>query len=179
MSFNEIVLPQTKPETEWILGKPVRKVSPFRTHARLQGALLYALAPWAEGRGEVAPEWRFRIAPPGEARRPLVPDLAYVRNERLRELSDAEIEAPPLAPDVAIEILSPGDNPAHVVHKIGVYLAAGSLLVIVVDPKDRSVTLHDPEGSRVLRGGDGIAHDAMPGFALPLPALFAALERPR
>ncbi len=36
MSIHEIVLPETKPETEWILGRAVRKVSPFRTHALLQ-----------------------------------------------------------------------------------------------------------------------------------------------
>jgi hypothetical protein len=37
MSIHEIVLPETKPETAWILGRAVRKVSPFRTHALLQG----------------------------------------------------------------------------------------------------------------------------------------------
>ncbi|MFY9630380.1 MAG: Uma2 family endonuclease, partial [Candidatus Cybelea sp.] len=73
---------------------------------------------------EVGPEWRFRIAPPGEVRRPLVPDVAYVSNERLRPLNDEEVETPPLAPDVAVEILSPGDRRADLEDKIGVYLRA-------------------------------------------------------
>jgi hypothetical protein len=76
MSLHEIVLPETEPETEWILGRAVQKVSPFRTHARLQLTLGAALLAWAEGRGEVGSEWRFRVAPPGEVRRPLVPDVA-------------------------------------------------------------------------------------------------------
>lgn len=179
MHAEEIVLPDTEPETEWILGRPVQKMSPFRDHARLQSAFGYALWPWAEGRGEVGTEWRFRIAPPGEVRRPLVPDLAYVSNARLAGLEGADLQAPPLAPDVAIEILSPSRVQRHVEHKIAVYLAAGSALVIVVDARDRTVHLHDPRGVRVLRGDDTIAHPALPGFALALPVLFAALDRVR
>ena len=52
MSLHEIVLPETKPETEWILGHAVQKVSPFRKHARLQLTFGAALLAWAEGRGE-------------------------------------------------------------------------------------------------------------------------------
>ncbi len=179
MHTEEIVLPDTEPETEWILGRPVQKMSPFRDHGRLQAALSYALWPWAAGRGEIAPEWRFRVAPPGEVRRPLVPDLAYVSNPRLAGLEGMDLQAPPLAPDVAIEILSPSRVKRHVEHKIGVYLAAGSLLVIVIDARDRSVRLHGARGVQVLRGNDVIAHDALPGFALALPTLFAALDRKR
>jgi Uma2 family endonuclease len=179
MSIHEIVLPQTKPETEWILGRPVQKVSPFRIHARLQARLAAALWPWAEGRGEVGSEWRFRVAPPGEIRRPLVPDLAYVSYERLQGLEGHDLELPPFAPDVAFEILSPDDVARHVAHKIAVYLAAGAALVVVVEPRDRTVQLHDGLGERVLRGDDVLAHPALPGFALPLPALFAAADPPR
>ena len=69
MSIHEIVLPETKPETEWVRGRALQKVSPKRDHSRLQGALTIALTRWATGRGEVGPEWRFRVAPPGEVRR--------------------------------------------------------------------------------------------------------------
>lgn len=179
MSIHEIVLPETKPETEWILGRAIQKVSPFRTHARLQLAFGTALWPWAEGRGEVGSEWRFRIAPPNEIRRPLVPDLAYVANERLAHLEGRELELPAFAPDVAIEILSPGNVPKRMAHKVAVYLAAGSLLVIVVDPSDRSVRLHDAGRVHVLRGDDAIEHAALPGFRLALPALFSAMDKHR
>lgn len=179
MSIHEIVLPETKPETEWILGRAVQKVSPRRTHAKLQTMLGAKLMHWAEGRGEVGTEWRFRIAPPGEIRRPLVPDVAYVSNERLRGLDDTDVELPPFAPDVAIEILSPGDRSRYVEHKIGVYLAGGSSLVIVIDPAEGRATLHDAGGVRRLGAGEVLAHPALPGFALPLAELFAAADRPR
>ena len=179
MSLHEIVLPKTKPETEWILGHAVQKVSPFRTHARLQLTLGAALLAWADGRGEVGSEWRFRVAPPGEVRRPLVPDLAYVSNARLIGLRGRDLEVPPFAPDVAIEVLSPDDVLQHVAHKISVYLASGSELVIVVDPHDRSVRLHDRNGVRVLHGDEVLQHGALPGFALALPALFRVIDPPR
>lgn len=179
MSLHEIVLPDTEPETEWILGRAVQKVSPTWSHGRLQAAFTIALGPWAEGRGQLATEWRFRPAPPNEIRRPLVPDISYVSNERFSDLEEGlDSDAPPFSPDVAIEILSPGDGKRRLDHKIRVYLASGAELVIVVDPRDRSVRLHDVRGVRVLRGDDVIVHPAMPDFALSLPKLFSALDRP-
>jgi Uma2 family endonuclease len=177
MPIHEIVLPETKPETEWVRGRPLQKVSPQRTHSLLQGALTTELRRWAEGRGEVGPEWRFRIAPPGEVRRPLVPDVAYVSHERLRPLSDTEIELPPLAPDVAVEILSPDDRRIDVDDKNAVYLRAGSSLVIVADPQRRMVELHDRMGTRHLDENGVIEHSALPGFAYPVRNLFAVLRR--
>jgi Uma2 family endonuclease len=102
-----------------------------------------------------------------------------VSNARLIGLSGRELELPPFAPDVAIEVLSPDDVLQHVAHKISVYLASGSELVIVVDPHDRSVRLHDRDGVRVLHGDDVLQHDALPGFALALPTLFRAIDPPR
>jgi Uma2 family endonuclease len=177
MSIQEIVLPETKPETEWVRGRALQKVSPQRTHSRLQGALTMRLDRWAAGRGEVGPEWRFRVAPAGEVRRPLVPDVAYVSNERLRPLSDKELEIPPLAPDVAVEVLSPDDCRADVDDKIAVYLRAGSSLVIVVDPQQRAVELHDRAETARLDETGTIAHWALPDFLYPLRELFAVLQR--
>lgn len=177
MGIHEIVLPETEPETEWVLGRPLQKMSPQRTHALLQLAFASRLDQWAAGRGNTGTEWRFRIAPPGEVRRPLVPDVAYVSNERLRPLSDEEVETPPIAPDVAVEILSPADRRADLEDKIGVYLRAGSSLVIVVDPQRRAVGLHDPIATTILAENDVIAHDALPAFAYPVRDLFSVLRR--
>jgi Uma2 family endonuclease len=174
---HEIVLPNTKPETEWVRGRALQKMSPQRTHSRLQGALSIRLDRWASGRGEVGPEWRFRVAPPGEIRRPLVPDVAYVSNERLRPLSDADLEVPPLAPDVAVEILSPDDRRIDIDDKIDTYLRAGSSLVVVVDPAALVVELHDPSDVRRLGEGATIEHGALPGFSYPVAELFAVLRR--
>jgi Uma2 family endonuclease len=178
MAQREIVLPETKPQTEWVRGRPLQKVSPQRTHSMLQGALTSELRHWAAGRGDAGPEWHFRVAPPGEVRRPLVPDVAYVSKERLRSLGDKELEQPPISPDVAVEILSPEDRRADIDDKIVVYLRAGSSLVVVVDPQQRVVELHDrAEIKRVDETGT-LEHWALPGFSYSVRKLFAALRRP-
>jgi Uma2 family endonuclease len=178
MVHHEIVLPYTEPESEWVRGRALQKVSPKRTHSFLQGALTIELTRWALGRGRVGPEWRFRVAPPGEVRRPLAPDIAYVSNDRLRALSDEELEVPPFAPDVAVEILSPDDRRADVDDKVDTYLRAGSSLVIVVDPQERVVELHDPLATAHLDDGAAIEHAALPGFHYAVRDLFAVLRRP-
>lgn len=130
----EIVLPEAKPALEWILGRAVQKVSPKRRHSMLQGWWTERLRCWANGRGEAGPEWRFRVAPPGEEIRPLVPDVAYLSYERMGSAGEDDLEAPQMAPNVVVEVLSPDDKAEHVRHKVGVYLAAGADAVIVVDP---------------------------------------------
>jgi Uma2 family endonuclease len=178
MVHHEIVLPDTEPETEWVRGRALQKVSPKRTHSFLQGALTIELTHWAAGRGGVGPEWRFSVAPPGEVCRPLVPDIAYVSNDRLRTVNDDELEAPPFAPDVAVEILSSDDRRIDVDDKIGTYLRAGSLLVIVVDPQERVVELDDSLATARLDEAAAIEHAALPGFRYPVRDLFAVLRRP-
>ena len=178
MSMQEIVLPETEPETEWVRGRALQKVSPTRTHARLQLFLGSALASWAGSRGEVGTEWRCRVAPPGEAVRPLVPDISFIAIERLRELGGRELEVPQLAPDVVAEILSPDDRREDLDDKLATYLAAGCSLAIVVDPRTRTVELHDRAGRLDLHEGDVVCHPALPGFELGISELFAVTDPP-
>ena len=180
MSIHEIVLPETKPETEWINGRARQKVSPTFRRGALQTQLSMALWLWAEAgaRGRVATEWRFRVAPPGAVVRPLVPDVAYLSYADLAANAPGDVVEVPLgAPTVAIEILSRDDRRADVDHKIATYLASGTSAVIVVDPKRATIVLHDRDGVRVLRGGDTLTHPALPGFALDVAALFARAKR--
>jgi Uma2 family endonuclease len=172
MQSDEIVLPESEPESEWVRGRALQKVSPKRDHGRVQAELVAAFVSWARGRGEVATEWRFRVQPPGEVRRPLVPDVSYVTLDRLRGLTHEEIQLPALAPNVAIEILSPGDDPRDVASKIDVYLRSGAELVIVVDPKTRTMALHDG-ALTALRAGDVLRHRALPDFSLDVGELFS------
>jgi Uma2 family endonuclease len=179
MEASEIVLPETKPETEWVRGRALQKMSPTRSHSRLQTDFVLALRRWGDDRGEVGTEWRFRIAPDGEVRRPLVPDVSFTYEERLRGLSDEELEVPPFAPDVAIEILSPGDRPKDVASKVDVYLRGGGRLVLVVDPKRRTIRAIDAAGERIFAGDETFEHLVLPGFTFVVEPFFEeALRRP-
>lgn len=176
-AVHEIVLPETKPETEWLRGRPVRKVSPKRRHALLQGAVYQVLRAWARGKGEVGPEWRFRLTPPGEYTRPLVPDVAYVSYERLRGLSGRDLETPPFAPDIVVEILSPDDRAADVQHKREIYLATGAGLLLIVDPDARSIEALE-DGAQVTLTSGAYESRRFAGLRIAPAELFAELDIP-
>jgi Uma2 family endonuclease len=178
---SEIVLPETKPETEWLRGRAVQKLSPFRTHACLQSWWLHRLGAWAQGRGEVLPEWRFRVAPAGEPIRPLVPDVSYLSYERMGNLTADELEAPLVPPNAAIEICSPGQNRLDLADKVATLVRAGTDVVVVVDPRKRTVTVTDRAAARTFAEDDTFEHAALPGFRFAIREMFSALEirRPR
>ena len=176
MSIHEIVLPETKPETEWVRGRALQKVSPTYDHGTLQKLLLFAFDGWAQrgSHGRVASEWRFRVAPPGAVVRPLVPDVAYLGYDRLPvDAMRADVQVPLGAPTVAVEILSPYDRRADVQDKIATYLAAGTSAVVTVDPHRETMTVHDADGVRIFGPGDSLVHPSLPGFSLHVAQLFA------
>jgi Uma2 family endonuclease len=175
----EMVVPEGKPAYEWILGRPVQKVSPRRRHALLQATFVLLFSTWAKGRGEIGTEWRFRLEPPGEDIRPLVPDVAFLSYDRMGDRSDADLEAPLLAPNAAVEVRSPDDRQAHIDHKIDVYLAAGTDVVILVDPLARTIDAVDRTGRSRFQEGDVFAHAALPGLTFAIDDAFAVLDRPR
>ncbi len=71
-----------------------------------------------------------------------------------------------LAPDLAIEVISPGDRPRHVLDKVGEFLAAGVRLVWVVDPRTRRATVHRSltEVRTITEGEFLDGEDVVPGF---------------
>jgi Uma2 family endonuclease len=170
------ILDARKPYLELISGRKVRKVSGRMRHSRLQLEFAVRLHDWAADKGVVGIEWRFWLIPAGEERTSLVPDVAYLSNERFNRLEGDAREMPPFAPDIVVEIRSPGDRASNVQRKIELYLAHGSALVIDVDPLTRTIALHDTSTMRVLREGDRFEHAAAPGLTFDVRALFASVE---
>ena len=176
-TLREITLPETKPAMEWVDGRAVQKVSPTRKHSLLQSSFLRCLYDWKTGRGEVGAEWRFRLTPPGERTRPLVPDVAYISYESLDPLTPAERETPPVAPDIVVEILSPADSSRDIDAKRGVYLSCGVQLVLIVDPEKRSVEAFDRDGNHDTIGAvDAYVPPSFPSLVFPLRAMFDELN---
>jgi Uma2 family endonuclease len=173
----EIILPEEKPALEWILGRAVPKMSPRTRHSLLQRALSGALYDWSAGRYLVGTEWRFRLAPAGEIRRPLVPDIAVVPRDGLRGLEGRDFDSPPFGPLIAVEILSPGERPDYIAHKREVYFACGTLLMLIVDPLAQTVEAWEHTGaiSRFERA-DTLTSAAIPDLRIALPTLFAELD---
>ncbi|MGH7589063.1 MAG: Uma2 family endonuclease [Gemmatimonadota bacterium] len=99
------------------------------------------------------------------------PDVAFVTRERLTFDPDGFA---PLAPDLAVEIVSPSNTVSEIHHKVMDYLDAGTRLVWVVEPRTRSVTAYRSlKQIRLLTGDDEIdGADVLPGLRLKVSELF-------
>lgn len=99
-----------------------------------------------------AAETGFQIARDPDTVR--APDAAFVSTQRLAcvEATSAYLE---LAPDLVVEVVSPNDVFSDVEDKVSQWLAAGSKIVLVANPKDASLRIYrSPEKIAILRLGD-------------------------
>jgi Uma2 family endonuclease len=136
-----------KPYVEQIYEQRESKVSPKWRHGRAQIRVGAALDRWAVERGEVGTELRCYLVIDEERPSSLVPDVAYYSFDRLPiDLPDDVRERPRIAPDIAVEIISPDDRPRMLARKVELYLRHGSIVVIVVDPIGRTVAFHQRAG---------------------------------
>jgi Uma2 family endonuclease len=170
-----VPIPAAKPAIELIDGRLVQKMSPKARHQELEVRWTLALRAWSGGRGRALPEWRYQFTAPGHTFGSLVPDVAFLSREGLDELGPAASEAPSRAPDIAVEILSPHDSRRELNWKVGAYLAAGTRVVFVLDPRKRTVIAHSRDGVTTFGPGDVVTHPSMPGFAYPIDEMFEGL----
>ncbi|HEX8000976.1 MAG TPA: Uma2 family endonuclease [Pyrinomonadaceae bacterium] len=102
------------------------------------------------------------------------PDIAFIRQERI-----AEVGSTPGywigAPDLAVEVTSPGDTVSEVEEKVTEWLKAGAKMVWVVSPKLKTVTVYRSLTNIVtmtekdtLDGGE-----VVPGFQISVAEIFA------
>jgi Uma2 family endonuclease len=102
------------------------------------------------------------------------PDVSYLRPGRLPESGPPRtfLEGPP---DLAVEILSPGDRPTAVADKLRDYLDAGTPLVWILDCAARTVAVHTGTGPPTVLGPDDILDggDVLPGFTVRVGEIFA------
>lgn len=121
--------------------------------------------------GEVfAAETGFRIATNPDTVR--APDVAFVSRARIEQ-----IELPkgywPGAPDLAIEVVSPSDSYEAVEEKVLDWLAAGTQMVVVLNPAKRTASVHRGAQAQLLTEHDTLSGgDVVPGWSVPVRDLF-------
>lgn len=117
-------------------------------------------------------ETGFKIASDPDTVR--APDLAFVRHDRIPE-SGIPKEFWPGAPDLAAEVISPSDTYTEVEEKVIDWLNAGTRLVLVVNPRTRTVTVYSShtEVTRLTESDLLTGGEIVPGFACRVSELFA------
>jgi len=116
-------------------------------------------------------ETGFKIASDPDTVR--APDLAFVSRERIPE-GDAPKKFLPFAPDLAVEVLSPGDTFSEVEEKVEDWLDAGARAVWIVDPKRRGVVVYRSmtDVTRLSEGDELEGGDVVPGFRCKVAEIF-------
>ena len=157
--------------TELSRGMVVREPQPGAIHGRVTNRLAHALTSFVIGHdlGEITNQTGFLIMRNPDCVRG--PDVAFIRRERVP--ADPPRSFWPLAPDLAIEVASPGNTLAELQQKVIEYFEAGTQEVWVIEPKTRTAMIyHSMNDISVLGANDSLTGgDLLPGFSIAMEEL--------
>lgn len=172
-----LALPEEKPALEIEPdGVVSQKVSPKGRHSTLQVHFLELINGYAQTRhiGRAFSELRTIFG--GAA---YVPDVSVYRWERIpRDASGRVADDFTEPPDIAIEIISPGQGVNALIRRSVWYVENGVRVALVVDPEDESVLIfRSAQQVQVARGHNPIELlDVLPDFQFTASNIFAALR---
>jgi Uma2 family endonuclease len=158
-----------------LLKGELRKMSPAGSeHGAIIARLTVALGHYVEENdlGEVfGAETGFKLASNPDT--VLGPDVAFVSNEQIPP-TGIPVKFWPGAPALAVEGISPGNTRREIEEKIEEYLASGVLLVWIISPKHRTVTVHKANVEPVvLMESDTLdGENVVSGFQCSIARLF-------
>jgi Uma2 family endonuclease len=130
---------------------------------------------WAErtGLGRSFVEATYQCFPhaPALVRRP---DVSFIARDRLAAYRWGQGHFT-IAPDLAVEVVSPNDEVYELDRKINDYFRAGVRRVWVINPEQQTLRIHRAPGDLSELVGDAELSDdqLLPGFRCALTALFA------
>ena len=167
-------LPDDGLRYEIVDGMLFAEPSPRRAHQNAVGNLFVILHAHvrAQGLGEVY------VAPFDvilDPRTTVVPDLVFVVRDRLEIVAERGVEG---APDLLVEVLSPGTARRDRVRKLNAYARYGVRHYWLLDPEAKTVEAFElvEDAYRLaaaVGGDDEFRPGAFPGLAISLPILFA------
>lgn len=167
---------------ELIRGKIFRQAAAPRViHQRISGKIFNKLYNFLEGKSCEVFSAPFDVRLPVASKRN--EDIDTVVQPDLCVVCDAEKvdERGCLgAPDLIIEILSPGNNKKDIKLKYEVYEASGVTEYWVIHPDERTLLIYTMyvgkyRSSRLFTLGDRVSSQAVPGFELELDDVFGEL----
>ena len=110
------------------------------------------------------------------------PDVSFIRWERF---PDGRLPADRIwtvAPDLAVEVLSPGNTVAEMERKVADYLGAGTRLVWIIEPISRTAVVHAANdfgvATQTFAGPEGVLDggEVLPKFRLELSRVFRGVN---
>ncbi len=153
-------------------GKVVFKMPSF-AHAVIQNNIGAALGIYLKSNaiGLAGSDANYRLWPEHKSAS-RAPDVSFILKERLPEDLHRYL---PIAPDLAVEILSPDDSFEGMMRKVDEYLFHGVKIVWIVIVSTREVLVCTALGKHSVR--DILtAPELLPGLELPLAEIFAGLS---
>jgi len=105
------------------------------------------------------------------------PDISFVSRERLKLIQPITEKLFHGAPDLAVEVLSPGDSVSKTERKLALYLNYGSRLAWLIDARNKTVRVYRPgENFELLDSGRWLTgNSVVPNFRLSLAKLFEGI----
>jgi Uma2 family endonuclease len=112
----------------------------------------------------------------GSSRRVRKPDLSFVTRGRFPEDRLPRGNST-IAPDLAVEVISPNDTAEDIEQRIADFLSVGTRLFWIIYPATRSVWVLRADGTaaRLTEGQELSGEDVIPGFSCPVATLFTGI----
>lgn len=106
----------------------------------------------------------------------IAPDIAFIRADRVPK--DPVEGFVPLAPDLAVEVMSPSNNASEMSRKIDLLMQHGTQVVWIVHPKTKTIDVYSADADNVkvtfLKIDDTLTGGTvLPDFTLKLSDLFS------
>ncbi|HEV2108503.1 MAG TPA: Uma2 family endonuclease [Thermomicrobiales bacterium] len=158
---------------ELVDGELVRMPPPGFRHSRITTRVARFLDTYVDAHdlGAVVDNGGFKLQ--GEPDVVLAPDVAFVQADRIPPAPET-IGYPEIPPDLAVDVMSPSDEPADIEAKIRRYLRAGVRAVWLLDPARKTISVRTPDGPTYELGMDDTLDggNMVPGFSVQVADLF-------
>lgn len=166
----------TSAQSELLHGEVVENLPPGAIHGLIALVIGVLLRAWATQHraGVVGVESGFVLARNPDTVR--APDVSFVSAERVPS-AGIPVGFWQIAPDLAVEIVSPSESAEDLRDKVDSYLGAGARTAWAVYPGSRVVDVHTPDGiARAFTMGAVLEFpESLPGFRCTVEDIFAPL----
>lgn len=171
---------------ELVQGRLVRMPPTGFEHSSIARVLFRSLDAWVEthGLGEVTmPETGFFLSAIDRPETILAPDLAFIAAGRVPQADDLGWKGfPHLAPDLVIEIASPGQYRPEMAAKVRLWLEAGVRLAWVIWPDVQQVDIWRPDSdlpmTTLAMANEIVGEEVVVGFRFPVARIFTTSSNP-